>query len=205
MKLRTLTLGSAALAGLMLAAAPALADGNYSHSSTPAERVQTNALNSDAADNARSNTDANSAANDEYDAARAAYERSLNNYDARKAAYDNDRARYEDQRHDYDRDRAMRWSSFHNHDRYRDIVSFHSSDLIGMTVSTRSGDRIGRIRDVDFAPNGRVNRIAIGISNHRVAWLYADDVRYDPQARVFLIDLSSDQLDNLARMRQTGS
>jgi sporulation protein YlmC with PRC-barrel domain len=205
MTLRTLSLGGAAAVCLLLAAAPAFADGNYGRDSTPAERIQTNALNTDAADRASSNTAATAAALDEYDAARAAYEINLNNYDVRKAAYDNDRASYEYRRHDYERDRARRWSAFHDRDRYHEILSLRSSDLVGMTVSTRSGERIGRIRDVDFASDGRVNRIAIAIRYHRVAWLYADDVRYDPYSRAILIDLSRSQLERLARMRQPGS
>jgi len=193
------------MACLLLSAAPSLADGNYARESTPAERVQTNALNTDAADNARSNTAANAAARDDYDAARAAYERSLNNYDARKAAYDNDRARYEAERHDYDNDRMLRWSAFHDRDRYRDVLSFHSPELVGKMVSTRDGYRIGRIRDVNYSSSGQVDRLAIEVRNNRVAWVYADDVRYDPRMRVILIDLSSEQVDMLARMRQPGT
>src|SRR6185295_11514648 len=101
MKLRTLSLSGVAMTGLLLAAAPAIAEDNYHTESTPAERVQTNALNSNAADRARTDTDTNTAAHADYDAARAAYERSLNSYDVRKAAYDNDRARYEGERRYY--------------------------------------------------------------------------------------------------------
>jgi hypothetical protein len=205
MNFRTLSLGSAALAGLMLAGAPAFAQDGYSHDSTPAERVQTNDLNTNAANRAHSDTATNTTAKDDYDAARAAYERSLNNYDARRAAYDNDRARYDAERHDYDRDRMQRWSAFQDRDRYRDVLSFHSADLIGKMVSTRDGLRIGRIRDVNFSSSGQVDRIAVEVRNHRVAWVYADDVRYDPRMRVMLIDLSSDQVDMLARMRQPGT
>ena len=205
MKLRTPSLGGAALAGLLLAVAPAMAEGNYHTDSTPAERVQTNALNSNAADRARTDIDANTAAQADYDAARAAYELSLNSYDVRRAAYDNDRARYEGERRYYERNRVERWSAFHNHDRYRDVSSFHSGALIGKLVSTRTGRPIGRIRDVDFTPQGQVNRIAIQVDRRRIAWVYADDVRYDPRMRVILIDLSSDQVDMLARMRATGA
>ena len=205
MTIRTLSLGSAAMVGLLLVVAPALAESAYTHDSTPAERVQTNSLNTDAADRARSDTATNTTAKDEYDAARAAYERSLNNYDARKAAYENDRARYEAERHDYARDRLQRWSTFHDRDRYRDVLSFHSADLVGMMVSTHDGIHIGRIRDVNFSSSGQVNRIAIEVRDHRVAWVYADDVRYDPQIHAILIDLSSDQVDILAQMRQPGT
>ena len=197
MNIPTLSLGSMALAGLLLAAPPVLAAGT-SQDSSPAERAQTNELNANV-------SAANAAAQSDYDAARAAYERSLNSYDARQATYDNDRARYEAQRQDYERNRAQRWGAFRDHDRYHDIASFRSTDLVGRMVATRSGGRIGRIRDVDFSPDGRVARIAIEIRYGRVAWLYADDVRYDPRSRAILIDLSRDQVDRLSQMRQPGS
>ena len=203
MKIRTLGLGSVALAGLLLVA-PALASGT-SPDSSPAERGQTDQLNTDAANRARSDTDANSAAQSDYDAARAAYESNLNDYDARKTTYDDDRAAYEARRHDYERYRDQRWSAFRDHDGYHDIAALGSTDLVGKVVSTRGGERIGRIHDVDYSPNGRVNRIAIAVRYNRVAWLYADDVRYDPKSRAILIDLSRDQVDRLARMRQPGS
>lgn len=205
MTLRTFSLGGVAAACIMVAGAPSFAQGNYTHDSTPAERAETEALNSAAADDARSNSVASTAAQDGYDAARAAYEINLNNYDIRRAAYDNDRALYEDNRHDYDRDRVRRWSAFHDHDRYHDIESLHSADLIGMTVSTQNGARLGRITDVGLAADGQIDRIAIAVRNNRVAWLYAEDVRYDPQSRAILIDLSDEQVDRLARMHQFGS
>ena len=201
MKIRTLSLGSVALAGLLFAIAPALAAGT-SQDSSPAERAQTDQPNADAASRAHSDTDANSAAQSDYDAARAAYESNLNDYDASKATYDNDRAGYEARRHDYERNRDHRWSAFRDRDRYHDIASLHSPDLVGKVVSTRGGERIGRIRDVDYSPDGRVNRIAIIVRYNRIAWLYADDVRYDPSSRTILIDLSRDQVDRLSRMRQ---
>ena len=204
MKIRTLSLGSVALAGFLSAVAPSLASGT-SQDSSPAERAQADQLNSDAANRAHSDTDANSAAQSDYDAARAAYESNLNDYDARKASYDNDRASFEARRHDYERNRDQRWAAFRDHDRYHGIASLHSSDLVGKVVSTRGGERIGRIHDVDYAPDGRVNRIAIAVRYDRVAWLYADDVRYDPRSRTILIDLSRDQVDRLSRMRQPGS
>ena len=204
MRFRTPVLSSAAVAGLLLVAAPTLAS-STSPASSPAERAQTNDLNSDAANRARSDSAANAAAQSDYDAARAAYELNLNNYDARKTTYDNDRARYDAQRADYERNRAQRWDAFRYHDRYHEVASLHSADLVGKMVSTRSGENIGRISDVDFAPDGRVNRVAISMRHNRVAWLYADDVRYDPQSHAIFINLSSDQIERLAQMHQLGS
>jgi len=204
MKIRTFGLGSVALASLLLAATPALSS-NTSQDSSPAERAQTDQLNTDAANRAHSDSDTNAAALSDYDAARAAYEANLNDYDARKATYDDDRAGYEARRQEYERNRDQRWGAFRDHGRYHDIAALGSTDLVGKVVSTRGGERIGRIHDVDYSPNGRVNRIAIEVRSNRVAWLYADDVRYDPNSNVILIDLSRDQVDRLSQMRQPGS
>jgi len=206
MTIRTRLLCGAAAALLSFAGAPAFADEtNYNQNSTPAERAATDDLNKDAGDRARGDTNANVAAQGDYDAARAAYELSLNDYRDRQTNYDNDRARYDAERGNYDRERSLRWSAFHDTGRYHDVYSLRSTELVGLTVRTRSGDRLGRIRDVDYAANGQVRRLAIEVRNHRTAWVYADDVRYDPQSRVILIDLSSDQVDRLSRMRNYGT
>lgn len=203
MTIRKLMLGGAA--SMLLVASPVLAQSIYTHEPTPEERVQTNNLNTEAADQAHSTTDAFIQARDNYDADRDRYERSLNDYRANRDAYDRDRTRYDDQRYLYDRNRQQRWHSFADYSRFRGVYRFHSEDMVGLTVSTGSGERLGRIRDVAFAPDGRVARIAIGIGYHRTAWVYADDVRYDPVTRAFYIDLSRDQVWRLSRMREFGT
>jgi sporulation protein YlmC with PRC-barrel domain len=189
----------------MLVASPVLAQSIYTHEPTPEERVQTNNLNTEAADQAKSDTDAFIQARDNYDADRDRYERSLDDYRANRDSYDRQRDNYEDQRALYDRDRQQRWRGFENYGRYRAIYRFHSEDMVGLTVYARDGERLGRIRDVNFAPDGRVNRIAISTGWHRTAWVYADDVRYDPVTHEFLIDLSRDQVWRLSRMREFGT
>ena len=56
MTVRKLMLGGAA--GIMLVATPVLAQSIYTHEPTPEERVQTNNLNTEAADQAKSDSDA---------------------------------------------------------------------------------------------------------------------------------------------------
>lgn len=203
MIIRKLMLGGAA--ATLLAAAPVLAQSIYTHEPTPEERVQTNALNTEAADQAHSSNDAFQRAQYSYESDRDRYERSLDDYRANRDNYDRARDRYEDQRALYDRDRQQRWHSFVHYGRFRGIYRFHSEDLVGLTVSTNAGERLGRIRDVDFASDGQVNRIAIAVAPRRTAWVYADDVRYDPVRREFLIDLSRDQVWRLSRMREFGT
>lgn len=194
MKLRTFALGTAAA---LLLAAPALAQQSYYDTNpTPAERAQTNQLNSNAASQAQSDADANATANGNYNAARDTYDRNRADYDAQRAAYDRERARYQADRHGY----GHRWDAFYGYARFHDVVGMRSRDLVGLTVNTRGGNRVGRIRDIDVNSDGRVSRVAVSYRD-RVAWIDADDLRYDPETRVVLTDLSRDQIDGMARMR----
>jgi hypothetical protein len=94
MNVRTLTLGSAAIAAALFCALPASAMPGYTRDSTPAERAQTEALNSGAADRAHGNTATDAAANDNYNANRATYDRGMQDHAVHQAAYDRDMARY---------------------------------------------------------------------------------------------------------------
>jgi hypothetical protein len=194
MKLRSFTLGTAALAGTLLFAAPGFAQQSpYDTNPTPAERAQTDRLNSNAADRAHGDADANATAQGNYDTARSNYDRDRQTYDAQRAAYERDRARYY-------RENPRRWDAFYGHSNFSDVLSMRSDSLVGLTVSTRGGNRVGRVRDVD-SDHGRITRIAVSVGGGNVAWIDADDVRYDPGSRTVFTDLTRDQIDSLAHMR----
>ncbi|MEJ1968296.1 MAG: PRC-barrel domain-containing protein [Rhizomicrobium sp.] len=198
MKLRATALCGAALAGTLMLAGPALAQRSYYDTNpTPAERAQTDQLNSDASDRARSESDDDAAATDANTAAQSDYNQRLNDYDAQRATYDRDRARYHAEHADY----AHRWDAFYGHDRFRDVGTVPERDLMGLSVSSRGGSSIGRIRDVDFDARGGITRVAVSTGGDNVAWIDADDVRYDPQTRTVMSDLSRDQVGDMAHMR----
>jgi sporulation protein YlmC with PRC-barrel domain len=202
MKLRNLMLGGAAC---VMLSAPVFAQSIYTHEPTPEERVQTNNLNTQAAARARADADSSVLAQSDFNADRDRYERSLQDYRASRDAYDNDRANYEVQRAAFDRDRAWRWRHFAHFDRFNVVYRFDSDELIGLSVMSPYGERIGRIRDVDFTPSGRVNRVAIRMGYNRTVWIYADDIRYDPYSRMAMIDLSRDQIYRLSVSSAYGS
>lgn len=198
MKLRSLTLGTAALAGTLLLAGSSFAEPSvYNTNPTPAERAATQQLNDTAADRARDDTTTNDAAHDNYNAARSDYDRNLQNYDAQRAAYERDRARYDREHGGY----AHRWDAFYGFDHFRDVTAMPSRDLVGLSVSTRGGDHVGRIRDVDSNRDGRITRVAVGIRGGDTAWIDADDLRYDPNTRAVFTDLTRDQVDSMSHMR----
>jgi len=186
MTFRATALTGAALAAILMVGAPASAQRSpYTTNPTPEERAQTNQLNTGAANQA------------DYNAARDDYNAKLNAYDAQRAAYDRDRSRYLRDRFGY----ARRWRVFYGYTRFQDLSRFSESRLIGLQVSTRGGGFVGRVRDVDTNSYGRVIRIAVATSRDRVAWVDADDLRYDPAARIIMTDLSRGQIDDMARMR----
>jgi hypothetical protein len=202
MTFRATALGGAALAAILALALPASAQRSpYDTNPTPAERAQTNALNTGAANDARNGADENESTNAanqaDYDRARADYENRLDNYDAQRAAYNRDRARYLNDRAGY----GHRWTVFYGYSRFRDVSSFSQSRLMGLQVSTRGGSFIGRVRDVDTNSYGRVIRVAVSTSRDRVAWIDADDLRYDPSTGMIMTVLSRGQIDDMARMR----
>jgi hypothetical protein len=206
MKMRALTLGTAALAGTLLLSGAALANPNdyYNTNPTPQERQQTDQLNGNAVDQAHGDTDTNTANQDNYNADRARYDRDRANYDRDRATADTQRAAYERDRARYDRDHggpAHRWDAFYGHDRFHDVFAMPSRDLVGLTVTTRGGNRVGRVRDVDTDPSGRITRISVSVGGGNRAWLDADDLRFDPESRALMTDLTRDQVNDMTHMR----
>jgi hypothetical protein len=205
MKMRALTLGTAALAGTLLLAGSAFAEQNYYNTNpTPQERQQTDQLNGAAANQARGDADSNAADQNTYNADRARYDNDRANYDRDRATADAQRAAYLRDRARYDRDHggyAHRWDAFYGHDRFRDVFAMPTTDLVGLTVTTRGGNRVGRVRDVDTDPSGRVSRISVSIGGGNRAWIDSDDLRFDPGSRALMTDLTRDQVNGMAHMR----
>jgi hypothetical protein len=198
MKLRALTLSSAAVVGALFLAMPASAQQSpYDTNPTPTERAQTEQLNAEAADRANSDANSNDTANDNYNAARSNYDSNRATYDDQRATYERERARYDAEHGGY----AHRWDAFYGHDNFRDVGRMSSDELVGMEVNTRAGSQIGRIRDVDTNSDGRVTRVAVRIDGNRTAWVDADDLRFDPGTRIVMTDLSRDQVNDMAHMR----
>jgi hypothetical protein len=115
MNVRKMTLGSAALAAMVLCVLPASAMPGYNHDSTPAERAQTEALNASAADRARGNAASDNAARDSYNAHQANYRDGMADHAARQQAYDRDMARYNN-----------RW---HRHGGASNVISINFGDV----------------------------------------------------------------------------
>src|SRR5262249_17834179 len=93
------------------------------------------------------------------------------------------------------------WAAFYGYTRFHDVDRMGSGELLGLPVSLRGGSRIGRVRDVNTDGYGRVTRVSVSLGFGRIAWIDADDLRFDPATRVVMTDLSRGQIDDMARMR----
>jgi hypothetical protein len=57
-------------------------------------------------------------------------------------------------------------------------------------VEGPDGRWVGRVRNVDIAPNGRPGRVEIALNRRVSVWVPAGDLRLDPDAHVVFTDLS---------------
>ena len=196
MKLRTLMLCTAV--GTLFVAGPLAAAPSdpYNTNPTPQERAQTDQLNNAAANQAHGDADADAAARARHDADLNAFDRDSDRANADRARYERDRAGY-DARNGGD---ARRWNAFFGFDRFRDVTAMPSRDLMGLRVSTRGGSRVGVIGDVDTNRYGRITRVAIRVGGGGIAWVDADDLRFDPRTRVVFTTLSRDDVNGMAHM-----
>ncbi|MEJ0028432.1 MAG: PRC-barrel domain-containing protein [Rhizomicrobium sp.] len=167
----------------------------YNTNPTPQEREQTNQLNTDAAADARTPPTPPAADAADYANKKAEYDRQMRNYDAQRAAYDRDRARYRADRGDF----GHRWDAFYGFRGFRNVDRMRAGELRGVRVSARGGDRIGRVRDVDADRFGRIERVAVSTGRGAV-WIDADDLRFDPVARVVYTDLSRREVDRMGHV-----
>jgi len=192
-------LSTTAVAAALLFAAPAFAQQSYYDTNpTPAEKAQTEQLNNDARTNA--GTDDRDAAPSQnqrdYDANKAEYDRKMQDYNAQRDQYGRDRARYHAERSEY----AHNWAVFYGYRDFRVVDAMSGSELVGLRVAARDGVGIGRVRDVDSAPDGRIVRIGIRLDDGNLAWVDSDDLRFNVATRRVMTDLSRGQIDEMSHM-----
>ena len=191
--MRTL-LGTTAVAAALMLAAPAFAQQSYYDTNpTPQERAQTNTLNGDAANDAAKPMPP--AADDaDYAAKKADYDRKMDEYNAAQARYRAEHARYQDERAGY----VHHWDVLYGYREFRDIGEMSGADLVGLHVSARGGEPIGRIRDIDTR-DGRVVRVSIATGDGDRVWLDANDLRFDPAEREVKTDMTRHEIDHMSR------
>ena len=203
MKLKTLALSSASALLFALTTTTAFADpaaGNpYTQNPTPEERAQTQQLNSQAATDAQQSIDAAQA---QSDADQSAYQEQQQQYQDNQARYQAQKDRYLDERAEYNFDRSHPYAWWH--DRYERATLNHFYDipraeLIDLRVMRDDGFTLGRIREVDRHPDGRVEAVRIVFRNGDSVWVKAHNLRYDIDDHLVFTDLSYPQIRELER------
>ena len=130
-------------------------------------------------------------------------------YDQQEDEYQQQRQRYQDDRARYDHDiraydRAMYDWIYPAPVAYiygergplerLYLIAEPSQQLFKAPVEGPGGRWVGRVRNVDIAPDGRPLRVEVALNRRVSVWVQPGDLRYDPQTRILFTDLDRDQL-----------
>lgn len=137
-------------------------------------------------------------------------------YEQQLQQYDQQQNQYQDRRQRYDAQSARYRANLRAYDRamydwaypapiayeYGDtgplerlyLIAEPSQQLFQIPVEDPSGRWVGRVRNVETAPDGRPNRVEVALNRRVSVWVPPGDLRYDPATRVLFTDLSRDEL-----------
>jgi hypothetical protein len=74
------------------------------------------------------------------------------------------------------------------------LIAQPSQQLWRVPVSGPGGRWVGRVRNVETAPDGRPLRVEIALNRRVSVWVRPGDLRFDPDERVLYTDMTRDQL-----------
>ena len=119
-----------------------------------------------------------------------------------QARYQAQKDRYLDERAEYNYDRSHPYAWWH--ERYERATLNHFYDipraeLIDLRVLRDDGFMLGRIREVDRHPDGRVAAVQIVFRNGDSVWVKAHNLRYDIDDHLVFTDLSYPEIRELER------
>ncbi len=221
MKVKPLIPGGAVLPasiGALLLATSQLAlaqyGGNPPQVSTPAEQMETRQLNQQAVNGTEQspqelNGKAAASTTDVAASDQAQYEDQQQVYRDQQRQYEQSRQRYRAERHQYIRDlRRYDLARYEYTDyprvfvyRYRDpglrpvhLIADPTHQLAQVPVEGPSGRFVGKVRNVETAPDGRPLRIEVALNRMVSVWVSPGHFRFDPYDRVLFTDLSRDDL-----------
>ncbi len=204
MKLRNIALCSAGFLAITIGAGAAdPATGNpYTQNPTPQERAQTQQLNSQASDDAQVPAQPTPADQAQYQGQQDQYQAQQEQYQNDQQRYQAQQDRYRDERAEFYYDRSHPYAWWHDRYARASLNLFYGvprDELVDVRVVREDGFTIGRIREFERAPDGRVAAVKIVFRNGGAAWLKARDLRYDPDDRIVFTDLTVPELRDLAR------
>jgi hypothetical protein len=216
--------GTGIVLAAVFSATPGFAQG-YGHSpqvSTPAEAAETQQLNQQAipgttqspstlnAEPAAMQTEPSGQA--QYDDQQQQYEDQQQQYQAQQQRYRQQQDQYRANRRQYIRDvrqydlARYEWTDYPRVYVYRYegprlrrlyLIADPTHQLAQIPVEGPSGRFIGKVRNVETAPDGRPARIEVALNRVVSVWVRPDHFRYDPEERVLFTDLTRDDLWNM--------
>lgn len=204
MKVKSAFLGSVCLSAGLTVGALAAAAQDYPQTSTPAEQAQTEQLNEQATDDTVSPAPA-----DRYEDQQDQYQQQQQQYQNQQQRYQDRRAQYHAQRAQYARDvrrydtARYEWTDYPRVYVYRYegpqlrrlyLLADPTHQLANVPIEGPSGRFIGKVRNVQTAPDGRPLRIEVGLNRVVSVWVSPDHFRFDPTYGVLFTNLHRDDL-----------
>jgi hypothetical protein len=215
MRANTLFLSGATALAFALSV-PALAQSE----STPAEKAQTQNLNTQVLNDPGAPTAADQAAYDaamtKYNAEVQQYQEKLGDYSTAKAAHDNAEDAYHDRVQDYHAEKNAYRENSQSYGRAldpdpaprdfsrldypgdrRDLAELQDVRMANFSsapVEDSTGHIVGSVRRVEERGDSRV---AVALDNHGTVWVRYPHLRYDREKDVLLSDLSYDELAHM--------
>jgi hypothetical protein len=176
--------------------------GNGPPESTPAEMQQTDQLNQQSANGAASDLAVQAQDQAQYQGQQQQYNDQMQHYQTQQQRYEYDRARYNANLAAYDL-AQYEWSYpapvVYNYGTGYGLQPLYliaepSEQLWQAPVAGPGGRWVGRVRNVEIAPDGRPSRIEIALNRRVSVWVHPGDLRFDPNQRILYTELSREQL-----------
>ncbi len=118
------------------------------------------------------------------------YQDQQQQYEDQKAHYRHELRWYDQARWNYDYPHAFAYEYDEPRLMRLYLMSEPSQQLADAPVEGPGGQWVGRVRNVETAPDGRAARVEIAL-NHRVSvWVDPRDLRFDPDEHVVYTDLT---------------
>lgn len=198
---------SGAAAAAICTAAHAQYDNGYRsgpQESTPAERQQTDQLNQQQMNGAVNDNVTQAQNQGQYQDQQQQYNEQMQNYQTQQQRYQYDRARYNARLAAYDL-AQYEWSypapvvyRYQGYDlRPLYLIAEPSTQLWRVPIEGPSGRWVGRVRNVEIAPDGRPSRVEVALNRRVSVWVRPGDLRFDPSARILYTDLTRADLWNM--------
>jgi hypothetical protein len=125
------------------------------------------------------------------------YQAQRQDYMAQQQQYANTEDTYEHQRAAYEFERrhpATWWHDRYEHARYIKLFTVDRPDLLEVAVTDRNGFLVGKIDDLNRATDGHIIRVRLRLNEGRMAWIEGDAIRYYPEDKLMMVDLTPRQI-----------